>query len=363
MKTQPFLSPSLVNARLSAPLKDVRCDGNPLLTLHNPLTLQNWTYPAIEGLLIVGAVACLVHAARWYRQHRDASNLVVWISLISALLLIEPMAYFPQWFGMDRVMGLTFVHGQFSVQFFYDRLPLYIVAMYSVFGYVAYTLVQRTGILKTYNAFVGAVCVAFVFWCLFEVIDTVGPQWRWWVWNTELPTSKPSLGPIPYLSLQMFSVALPFGIAFAARLVSKTPHPGGWYIVRDVVMVSVGRAGRLLPLGVRCHVFDLRRGALGRRTARIPRRCQRDHGFGKPHRIFFRRGDHLLAVDSAATRRLRRERLGLPKDRTVATVGRCCVTRPLRAAGAPVQDAVDERRRARGGSEARSPSIARAICG
>jgi hypothetical protein len=62
-------------------------------------------------------------------------------------------------------MGLTFVHNQFSVQFLYDRLPLYIVAMYPVYSYVAYVLVQRTGIFKRYNPLIAAVCVAFVFHC------------------------------------------------------------------------------------------------------------------------------------------------------------------------------------------------------
>jgi hypothetical protein len=244
-------------ARLSAPLKDIRCDGNPLLTLHDPFTLQNWTFPVIEGLLIVGAIACLLHAVRRYRRHRDASNLVVWISLISALLLIEPMAYFPQWFGIAKTMGLTFVHGQFSVQVFYDRMPLYIVAMYPVFGYVAYVLAQRAGVFKTYNAFVGGTCVAFVFFCLYEIIDTVGPQWRWWVWNTDLPISKPALGAVPYLNLQMFSVVLPFGIAFVARLVTKAPHRGGWFIVRDVAVVSVAVWPILLLAGLPATVLHL----------------------------------------------------------------------------------------------------------
>jgi hypothetical protein len=254
-------------ARLSAPLKDIRCDGNPLLTLHNPFTLQNWTFPVIEALLIVGAVASLLHAVRRYRHQRDASNLVVWISLISALLLIEPMAYFPQWFGMAKTMGLTFVHGQFSVQFFYDRMPLYIVAMYPVFGYVAYVLVQRTGIFNKYNAFVGGTCVAFVFFCLYEVIDMVGPQWRWWVWNTDLPISKPSLGPVPYLNLEMFSVMLPFGIAFVALLVTKTPHRGGWFIVRDVAVVSVAVWPILLVAGLPATVLHL--SGMSTNTARF----------------------------------------------------------------------------------------------
>ena len=33
--------------------------------------------------------------------------------------------------------GVTFVHNLFSVQFFYDRMPLYIIAMYPVFGYIS----------------------------------------------------------------------------------------------------------------------------------------------------------------------------------------------------------------------------------
>src|SRR5262249_5034876 len=135
-------------ARLTAPLEGLRCDGNPFITIHNPFGLQNWTFPIIELLLVAGAIACLVHAVRWYRLRRDSSNLVVWSALVLALLLVEPITYFPQWFGLEQKMGLVFAHGQFSVQFLYDRLPLYIVAMYPVFGYVAYALVQRTGIFK-----------------------------------------------------------------------------------------------------------------------------------------------------------------------------------------------------------------------
>jgi hypothetical protein len=222
---------------LQAPL--LRCDGNAFLTLHNPFALQNWTFPLIELLLVVGAGACLVHAIRRYRRYQDASNLVIWGSLILALLFIEPITYFPQWFGLEDAMGLTFIHGQFSIQFLYDRLPLYIVAMYPVFGCVGYALIQRTGILKRNNAFVSSVCVAIAFMCLFEIVDTVGPQWGWWIWNQDLSTSKPSVGPIPYLSLQSFSLVMPFAIALLTRWIVKSPHRGGWRIVRDIVIVSV----------------------------------------------------------------------------------------------------------------------------
>ena len=179
-------------ARLTAPLQGLQCDGSPLVTFRNPFTLQHWTFPVIELLLIVGAAAGLVHAVKWYRAHGDSSNLVVWISLVSALAIVEPITYFPQWFGLENTMGLVFAHGQFSIQFLYDRLPLYIVAMYPVYGYLAYVLVQRTGIFRKYNAFVGAVCVAFTFLAFFEIVDMVGPQFRWWVWTREVASANAS---------------------------------------------------------------------------------------------------------------------------------------------------------------------------
>lgn len=225
--------------RLSETLTGVRCDGNAFVTFTNPANLANWTLPVIEATLVVGLVACLIHAIRWYRATRDASNLVVWCSGILALLLVEPIAYFPQWFGIEDELGLTFAHNMFTVQFLYGRLPLYIIAMYPVYLYVAYTLVQRTGIFKHYNVFVSAACVAFVFHCLYQIVDGLGPQMKWWVWNQEVSTAHPSFSGIPLLNMSAFSVMLPFGIALVTRWLCTVPHRGGWYIVRDVVMTSV----------------------------------------------------------------------------------------------------------------------------
>lgn len=224
--------------RMSAVLHGLRCDADPFVSFANPFTLQNWTMPVIEVAMVAGAVAGLVHAARWYRRTADASNLVVWFAGVAALLLIEPIAYFPQWFGLERTLGLTFVHNHFTVQFLYDRLPLYIVAMYPAFGYLAYALVQRTGVFERYRPIVGAACTAFVFHCFYEVFDTVAPQWRWWEWNTELASSRPALGVVPYLNLQSFSLVLPFGLALIALHLRRS-GAGIGRIVRDIAIVSV----------------------------------------------------------------------------------------------------------------------------
>jgi hypothetical protein len=226
-------------ARLSRHLGGLRCDGNPFMTLRSPLSLQSWTMPVIELTLVLGAIACLVHAVHWRRSYGDSSNLVVWISGMFCPLLFEPITYFPHWFGLEHSWGLVFVHNQFSVQFLYDRLPLYIVAMYPVYVYVAYSLVQRTGIFSRYSPVIGATCVAFVFHCLYEVVDTVGPQLRWWVWNQDLPSSVPALGVVPLVNIQGFSLGVPFGLALVTLLVSKRVDASGRRVARHVVLVCV----------------------------------------------------------------------------------------------------------------------------
>ncbi|WP_165702782.1 hypothetical protein [Mycobacteroides abscessus] len=210
-----------------------------MVTLTNPLSLSNWTLPVVEWLWIVGAALCLIHAIRWYRRSGDSTNIVVWVTGVTALLLIEPTSYFPQWFGLEEKLGLTFVHNQFTVNFLYNRIPLYIVACYPVFLYISYLLVQRTGIFRLYHAVVGALAVAMVYHFLWEVVDTLGAQWLWWVWNTELSTSKPSLGVVPLLNIQVFTIIMPFGVTLVPLLLRRLRHDGAWSIARDVVINSV----------------------------------------------------------------------------------------------------------------------------
>ncbi len=227
-------------ARLARAVGGLKCDANPFVELHNPFTLDNWTMPLIEATLVAGAIACLVHAIRWRRRYGDAVPLVVWCSGIFCLLLIEPVAYFPQWWGLDHSMGLTFLHNQFSVQFLYGRLPLYIVAMYPAYGYLAYMLVRRTGIFDRRHVVVGATCVALVFHVTYMIIDMIGPQWHWWVWATDVPSAKPAIGSSPYLNVQAFSLALPFAMALLAQLTKKLAARGTRGVVAAVAIIAVG---------------------------------------------------------------------------------------------------------------------------
>ncbi len=124
-------------------------------------------------------------------MRRDPSNLAVWAASVVYVLVLEPPLYFPDRFGLAGSLDLIFVHNVFTVQFLQDRLPLYILSLYPALTYLAYTLVQQTGILHRRNPLVGAACVAFVFHCFYEIFDHLGPQLQWWAWNPALHRIRP----------------------------------------------------------------------------------------------------------------------------------------------------------------------------
>jgi hypothetical protein len=236
-------------------LGGISCIAPPLVaSVRSPLDLANWTLPVVELLMIVGAVASFVHALRRWRRHGDPTNLALWFATVVYVLLLEPPLYFPDRFGLQDQVGLIFVHNLFSVQFLYDRLPLYIVALYPALTYLAYALVQRTGALERRSPLVGAASVALVFHAFYEIFDNIGPQLRWWAWNPDAPTNEPWLASVPMTSVVMFAGASPFGIALLtrwliARRAARGPVPW-WSMTLRVIGV-----GALTPVAM--LVFSL----------------------------------------------------------------------------------------------------------
>jgi hypothetical protein len=184
-----------------------------------------------------------VHAWLWWRRRGDPTNLALWCATVVYVLLLEPPLYFPEQFGLRDQVGLIFVHNLFSVQFLFDRLPLYIVALYPALTYLTYVLVQRTGVLDRRPALVGAACVAFVFHSFYEIFDHIGPQLRWWGWNPDAPSNEPWLSAVPLTSAVMFAGASPFGIALLTRwLIARRAALGpvpAWSMALRVVAVAV----------------------------------------------------------------------------------------------------------------------------
>lgn len=225
-------------------------DASPIMTLRNPLGLANWTLPVLEWTVVLGAVFALVHALRRWRREGDPTNFALWVASLVYLFVIEPPLYFPEWFGLQDNPGFIFSHNVFTVQFMFDRLPLYIIAFYPMMSQVSYEIVRAFGVFRSRGALAGAVSVAFVNQAFYEIFDQLGPQQKWWAWDLDNPVNHPLLASVPMNSVWIFA-AVSFGVLtyLIFRLVGLPVQegrvPGGWSLGWRTVL-----AGALAPVGM-----------------------------------------------------------------------------------------------------------------
>ncbi|TWP53616.1 hypothetical protein FKR81_02280 [Lentzea tibetensis] len=222
-------------------------DVSPVVSVRFPWDLAHWTMPLLELLVIAGAVFALVHALR---RHRDGDpvNLALWWTSLVYLVVVEPPLYFPEWFGLDQQYGFIFAHNQFTVQFMWDRLPLYIVAFYPMISQLAYELVRSLGIFRHRGALAGSVAVALACQVFYEIFDHIGPQLKWWAWNPgNHIVNHPALAAVPMTSMLLFaSVSLAAMTYLVVRLVGSPAADGGPRRGRSLVL-RILVAGVLTP--------------------------------------------------------------------------------------------------------------------
>ncbi|MDY6995517.1 MAG: hypothetical protein SW019_02905 [Actinomycetota bacterium] len=226
---------------IASALGDFTCHDAPAIVhLRSPLSLSNMTLPVLEALMVAVAVAALAHAIRRWRREGDPVNLALWLATVVYLFVIEIPLYFPNVFGVADMLGVVFVHNVFSVQFLFDRLPLYIVALYPAVVSLSYEIVRSLGVFRDRGVVLGAVCVGFVHHCFYEVFDQLGPQLRWWAWNTDNPLNHPQLASVPMSSVFIFATLGPIVVtALVMVLVGRAERPG-----------PASLAGRTLAAGV-----------------------------------------------------------------------------------------------------------------
>ncbi|MFA1541848.1 hypothetical protein [Actinomadura monticuli] len=199
-------------------------DADPLVTVRDPFGLENGTMPVLELLIVGGAVFALVHAWRRWRRDGDPVNISLWFASVVYLAVIEPPLYFPGWFGLEEHVGFIFSHNVFTVQFMYDRLPLYIVAFYPALSQLAYELVRALGVFARRGPLAGSVAVAFACQVFYEIFDQLGPQLKWWAWNpANTMINEPALASVPMNSMLLFA-----SVSFGAMtyLVVRLVGPG-----------------------------------------------------------------------------------------------------------------------------------------
>lgn len=225
------------------------CDGaNPIVNLHDPAGLDHWTMPVIELATLVGAALALRHAVR-RRREGDPTGLAIWLAAVVYLVIVEPPLYFPDQFGLQDQVGLIFVHNEFTVQFLYDRLPLYIVSIYPVMAFLAYELVRVIGVFERRGPFASALTVGVVYHVFYEIFDHVGPQLHWWIWNPTAPTNEPFLASVPVSSMVNFALVGPVALTLLVRLLVARHPDAATMPTRTLVVRSAG-AGLLVPLGL-----------------------------------------------------------------------------------------------------------------
>jgi hypothetical protein len=186
--------------------------GNAVVNLRAPWKLTNWTLPVVEALMVAGAIYALVHARhRWRSGDPTVASLT--IAAMVFLLVIEPPVYFPQQIRLPGQSQIVFVHNAFTVQFLWDRLPLYIVALYLAVFTLCFEIVRGLGVFRRRGVFGGAVAVGCVTHCFYEVFDHLGPQLRWWAWNAQADASHPAVANVPMTSIVVFATVAPAALA------------------------------------------------------------------------------------------------------------------------------------------------------
>lgn len=228
-------------------LGDFTCQNAPaILHLRNPFALSNWTLPVLELMMVAGAVLALLYSIRRLRRDGDPVNLALWFATVLYLFVIEIPLYFPNVFGIEESLGVVFVHNAFTVQFLFERLPLYIVALYPAVVTLSYEIVRSLGVFRDRGIVVGAVCVGFVHHCLYEVFDQLGPQLRWWQWNTDNAINRPMLASVPMTSVWIFAALGPVVVTLLVFLfVGRDGQRRGASLVWRTAV-----AGVLTPIGI-----------------------------------------------------------------------------------------------------------------
>lgn len=233
---------------------------SPVVSVRNPFDLADGTMPVLELVIVVGAVWALVHAVRRLRAG-DPVNIAIWFASLIYLFVTEPPLYFPEWFGLDEQYGFIFAHNRFTVQFMWDRLPLYIIAIYPALSQLVYEVVRVLGVFKHRGALAGSVLVAFVCQVFYEIFDQLGPQLKWWGWNdANTDVNHPALASVPMNSMLLFA-SVSFGVMtfLAVKLAgSKAPDGSprrGWSLTWRIVVAGVLTPPSMALFGIPSAVF------------------------------------------------------------------------------------------------------------
>jgi hypothetical protein len=164
---------------------------NSLIWFNAPSALKDWSFLAIEWIMIGGFLLALTHALRYRRETGSPSALLTLLGCFLYGLLIDIASYYT----VD-----SFWHGEFSVMFLHNRLPLYIALFYPAFMYHICMTVRRMNL----SPLTEAISTGFYAGISYLIFDNLGPLMGWWIWDRNNPTNLPFLSSVPMTSYQWF---------------------------------------------------------------------------------------------------------------------------------------------------------------
>lgn len=170
------------------------------LSFNSPGSLLDWSFPAIELLMLAGALLGLMHALRMMQQGGSPAALYSFVAIFLYGLVIDVSSYY--------TVG-NFWHGEFSVMLVWNRLPLYIALFYPALMYHCYMTIRR----YRFAPLTEAASVGFYTGILYLIFDNLGPALNWWIWDRTSPVSQPLLDSVPLSSyhwLFLFTAALAY---------------------------------------------------------------------------------------------------------------------------------------------------------
>jgi len=172
---------------------------NSFIYFNPPSALKDWSFLAIEAILLIGCILTVVHAIRHSKKTASPAALYTLMAAFLYGLVMDIISYYTV---------ENFWHGEFTVMFLYNRLPLYIALFYPTFMYHAYMTIRR----YNFKPSVEAISVGFFAGLSYLIFDNLGPQLGWWIWDRSNPTTWPYVSSVPLTSYHWFFL---FTAAFA----------------------------------------------------------------------------------------------------------------------------------------------------
>lgn len=171
-----------------------------LITFNSPSELLSWSHLSIELIIYTGVILALIHAFKTDKQQGGIQARLTLFNCFSYGLCIDILSYYTV---------ENFWHGEFSVMFLFNKLPLYIACFYPAFMYHVYMLMKR----YNFSPAVEAISAGFYGGLLYMIFDNLGPQMGWWIWQTSDPTTWPYVSSVPLTSYHwLFTFTIAFVI-------------------------------------------------------------------------------------------------------------------------------------------------------